>query len=279
MNPASKPLQDRASQPPGLGDRLAEAQRENERLSRELSAFKQSARAVLTLKSFPESAQAIFDHCCRVIGATSGYVALLNDAGDENEVLFLEAGGLTCSVDPALPMPIRGLRSEAYHRCKPALDNDFMSSRWADFMPRGHVALNNVLFAPLVIDGKAVGLLGLANKKGGFSQDDARIARSFGELAAIALKNSRNIDARDRAQKDRETMIEELRQALGRVRTLSGLLPICAWCKKICDDQGYWQQVERYIEVHSDAGFSHSVCPDCFEQMKAAEEERRHGPR
>jgi hypothetical protein len=54
------------------------------------------------------------------------------------------------------------------------------------------------------------------------------------------------------------------RRATARVRVLSGLLPICAWCKKIRDDQGYWSQVETYIHEHSEADFSHGICPDCI---------------
>jgi two-component system, response regulator PdtaR len=57
---------------------------------------------------------------------------------------------------------------------------------------------------------------------------------------------------------------EELQAALATVKTLSGLLPICASCKKIRDDQGYWQQVEVYIREHADVEFTHGLCPDCL---------------
>ena len=59
----------------------------------------------------------------------------------------------------------------------------------------------------------------------------------------------------------------ELQQALDTIKTLSGLLPICASCKKIRDDHGYWHQVERYVEAHSDAQFSHGLCPDCAKKL------------
>ena len=55
----------------------------------------------------------------------------------------------------------------------------------------------------------------------------------------------------------------ELTQALGNIQTLSGLIPICAGCKKIRDDRGYWDQVESYIAKHSDAKFTHGICPEC----------------
>ena len=60
--------------------------------------------------------------------------------------------------------------------------------------------------------------------------------------------------------------IEELQEALEHIRTLQGILPICSFCKKIRDDQGYWRQVEVYVRDHSDADFSHGICPDCMKR-------------
>ena len=60
--------------------------------------------------------------------------------------------------------------------------------------------------------------------------------------------------------------VRSLEDALANVKQLQGLLPICAYCKRIRDDQNYWQQVESYISVHSGVQFSHSYCPDCFEK-------------
>jgi hypothetical protein len=73
----------------------------------------------------------------------------------------------------------------------------------------------------------------------------------------------RDISERRTYQMERERLILELRQALANVRTLSGLIPICASCMKIRDDQGYWKQLEVYIRDHSEAEFSHGLCPDC----------------
>jgi phosphoserine phosphatase RsbU/P len=61
--------------------------------------------------------------------------------------------------------------------------------------------------------------------------------------------------------------VKALEEALARVKQLQGLLPICSYCKKIRDDQNYWQQVENYISKHSEAQFSHSICPDCYESL------------
>jgi sigma-B regulation protein RsbU (phosphoserine phosphatase) len=61
--------------------------------------------------------------------------------------------------------------------------------------------------------------------------------------------------------------VSELRDALLSVKQLGGLLPICSYCKKIRDDQNYWQQVEAYVGKHSEAKFSHSICPQCYEDI------------
>ena len=59
-----------------------------------------------------------------------------------------------------------------------------------------------------------------------------------------------------------------LAEVLENVKTLHGLLPICAWCKRIRDDQGYWSQVEAYVHAHTEADFTHGICPDCFEKLR-----------
>jgi len=73
----------------------------------------------------------------------------------------------------------------------------------------------------------------------------------------------RDITERKRQEKERLRLIEELTEALKRVKTLNGLLPICASCKKIRNDGGYWEQVETYIRSRSNAEFTHGICPDC----------------
>lgn len=63
--------------------------------------------------------------------------------------------------------------------------------------------------------------------------------------------------------------VHDLEEALARVKRLQGLLPICMYCKKIRSDEHYWQQVEQYVSDHSEARFSHGICPDCFERVMA----------
>lgn len=72
---------------------------------------------------------------------------------------------------------------------------------------------------------------------------------------------------RARMEKERADILHTLRDALEEVRLLTGLLPICSTCKKIRDDKGYWRQLEEYISTHSDARFTHSICPECTEKF------------
>jgi len=87
-------------------------------------------------------------------------------------------------------------------------------------------------------------------------------------LVLANLMVGREMARRRRVEIEREKLIGELQQSLAQVKTLSGLIPICAWCKSVRNDQGYWQSVEQYVHSHSDASFSHSICPSCREKFK-----------
>ncbi|MBI2431831.1 MAG: PAS domain S-box protein [Candidatus Hydrogenedentes bacterium] len=90
----------------------------------------------------------------------------------------------------------------------------------------------------------------------------------------------RDVTGRKQMEEEREHLIQELQAALAKVKQLSGLLPMCASCKRIRDFQGYWEEVEAYISEHSDAEFTHSICPECRERLypelgKAVKPEKR----
>lgn len=77
----------------------------------------------------------------------------------------------------------------------------------------------------------------------------------------------RDISERKMAEKERDQLIENLKSALGEIQTLKGIVPICASCKKIRDDKGFWNHLETYIQEHSQAEFSHGICPDCQKKL------------
>ncbi len=76
-----------------------------------------------------------------------------------------------------------------------------------------------------------------------------------------------NVILRKRAEEEREKLIKELQEALAKIKTLSGFLPICSFCKKIRDDKGYWNQIETYIQDHSEAEFTHCICQECAKKL------------
>ncbi len=177
---------------------------ESKQREREISALREATGAVASnVKNlnFRDSARVIFDSCKQIIGASIGYVALLCENGIKDEVLFFDSGGFPCSVDTSLPMPIHGLRAEVYRTGIAVYRNDFPSSEWSSFMPRGSISLKNALFTPLMVDGKAVGLVGFANKEGSFSENDVRLTSAFGELMAVAFRNSQLEAQRSRLEK------------------------------------------------------------------------------
>jgi PAS domain S-box-containing protein len=120
-------------------------------------------------------------------------------------------------------------------------------------------------------------------REGTLLQHETEFRRADGsliwvEISARALRDGlsgsifyegsvEDITDRHHSEQERERLIVELRDALTREKRLSGLLPICSSCKKIRDDHGYWNQLEVYIQEHSDASFTHSFCPDCARRL------------
>ncbi len=80
---------------------------------------------------------------------------------------------------------------------------------------------------------------------------------------ALGIGVNMMIDDVRTSTEEREQLIQELQETLAKVNTLSGLLPICAWCKKLRDDEGYWKSVEEYISAQTGAEFTHGMCPEC----------------
>jgi PAS domain S-box-containing protein len=87
------------------------------------------------------------------------------------------------------------------------------------------------------------------------------------ELMQANERLQQEIVERKRVEEEREKLILELQESILKIRMLRGLLPICSSCKKIRNDQGYWEQIEVYIRDHSEADFSHGICPDCAQKL------------
>jgi PAS domain S-box-containing protein len=121
-----------------------------------------------------------------------------------------------------------------------------------------------ILIAERQRTGRAHGELTARRKDGGRFPIEVSSVVFFspcGDLRTCII--IRDITQRKAAEAERERLIKELRDALGRVKTLSGLLPICASCRRIRDKEGAWHKLEIYIRKHTQADFSHGICPEC----------------
>ena len=96
---------------------------------------------------------------------------------------------------------------------------------------------------------------------------DKKVSERTSELDAANGRLVQEIEERKRTEAEKERLIAQLQKAMQDVKVLSGFLPICASCKKIRDDTGYWRQIEEYISKHSSALFSHGICPDCTKKL------------
>jgi DNA-binding NtrC family response regulator len=88
--------------------------------------------------------------------------------------------------------------------------------------------------------------------------------RNYLHVMPVTVKNAIE---RHLMEQEREKLIKELQSAIADIKTLRGMLPICARCKKIRDDKGYWNHLEKYIQEHTDAQFTHGYCPDCAKEL------------
>lgn len=166
-----------------------------------LEAMSECSRSFLKSSDFKEPAVTVYQASKKLVGAAAGYVALYSQDETGNELLFLDMGNLQCDLEPDLSMPIRGHRAKAYSSGKVIYENDSQKGKWLQLVPKDHAELDNVMFAPLMIDNKILGVFGFANKPGGFTDQDAQIVQAFAELAAVGLMQNRTMQTLEKSEK------------------------------------------------------------------------------
>jgi PAS domain S-box-containing protein len=148
------------------------------------------------------------------------------------------------------------------------VDGDLLGRNVRDLVPASHVAAHTAgldayrATGRTRIGGEALELPAL-RRDGSEFPIELSLATWETHEGRFATAILRNVSERKVAQEDRERLIGELQEALSNVKTLSGLLPVCSWCHKVLDDRGAWRQMEAYVHEHTDADFSHGICPDC----------------
>jgi len=169
---------------------MRKALMESQQREAEITALLESTRSVLKYPGFKEAAQEMFHSCINLVGATSGYIMLMEDNNQYCEMPFIELGGQTCTINLPIPLLVKGIHAQVCNNGQAVYYNDFANSKWQKYIPTGHIRIENALFAPFKIDNKVVGLLALGNKPDGFNQNDVRLISVFCELVAVALHNS-----------------------------------------------------------------------------------------
>ncbi len=180
--------------------------------TKEISMLLDASRAVLQYNDFEIVASLIFNSCMTLIGAEAGYIGILTPDKKQNQIIFSNPGKLQCEVDLDLPVPIRGIHGEVIKSKKTLYQNNFSNSDWINFLPEGHIPVNNVLFAPLIINDEVKGLMGLVNREGGFTEEEARLATAFAELASISLLNCQMLESLEKSERKYKRLSNILEQ-------------------------------------------------------------------
>ncbi|MFA6290289.1 MAG: transporter substrate-binding domain-containing protein [Victivallales bacterium] len=225
--------------------------------------------SLLKISSYKaENIQELLDYSLKeaisLAKSSIGYVFLYDEGKDEFTVR--SCLGKTAKT-PAVHSPGKiysleknGIWSEPVRQRKPVFQNALHSSHsLGKGYPEGHPPLHRFLSVPVFVNEKIVAVVAVANKETDYEQDDAN------QLSHLMDTVWHYVERRE-AEAEKERLIAELKKALAEIKTLSDLLPICAYCKNIRDDKGYWNKLESYITKHAGTRFSHGICPDCMKK-------------
>ncbi len=169
--------------------------RELDRRHRVLEYLLEAANVVLERGDFVVSARRVFDSVKEISEARSGLVVLFGENQEPDEVLFSDPGERSGAIGPPLPEPLQRVCAEVERTGRVAVDNHLAAAGSAAPAPDGGAEPENALFAPLNLEGRTVGVIGLLDKPGGFTDEDRRVAEAFGQMAAVALRSHRDREA------------------------------------------------------------------------------------
>lgn len=153
-----------------------------------------------------------------------------------------------------------GVWVDCIRQRRPVVHNDYASLPHRKGLPEGHAQITRELVVPILREQRIVAVLGIGNKAQDYTEKDIELVYYFADVAW-------EITMRKQAEETLEAERRQLQSALNEVKTLRGIIPICANCKQIRDDKGYWNEVERYVSDHTDAKFSHGICPNCMKKL------------
>jgi transcriptional regulator with GAF, ATPase, and Fis domain len=246
-----------------------EYRRTEEALSRCVREMKTLSEALLEINNthldIETLVQVILQRATYLLNVGKGGLLLIRP---DSDILELAVGHNQRSAPLSTVLPMgKGLLGRVAQSGEPLMVTDYDS--WEDqadsaiFGPIGRI-----LGVPLEQGSRVFGVLTIFDDKKGYEFGERAIwlLNLFAAPAAIAINNARLYEHVCQELAERRQTEEVLQQALAKIKTLRGLLPICASCKRRRNDQDYWQQVEAYISNHFETDFSHGVCPTCMKK-------------
>lgn len=259
----------------GAADYLVKGQLTADLLERSIRYAIERKRSAEALRVSQEYARNIIDSSLDMIIAvdTDRRIIEFNRAA-QNTFGYRSEEVLGKHVDILYANPGQGLKiSEAVFEKQGCVEEVINVRKNGDLFP-------SFLAASVLRDaqGKQVGAMGISRDITEQKKAEAEIKKLTEELERRVIERTAQLEAtnlelkdqiavRKRAEQEREVVIQQLKEALAKVKTLSGLLPICSHCKKIRDDKGYWNQLEDFIRQHSEAEFTHGICPECAREF------------
>ena len=178
---------------------------------REVNALLAAARAILEQKEFEPTAQAILEGCRDLLGAGNGCICLVDPDNPGEELFVAGVDQESCPLNPDMPPEVRRLWAQALKSGRVVLDGSLKDVPPGKTAP-GRAGPRGVLLAPLVVRGRPWGLLGLADRPGGFQARHAALAEAFAELASVALDNSRDRQALEWSEERFRQLAENVRE-------------------------------------------------------------------
>lgn len=254
-----------------LWQRIKALEQENLDLKKVVEALRESAEKYKTIfEAVPASLQIVDKN--GVIVEVNPYHIKRMGKGKTTKDDYLNQNILT------RPSIVQAGLTEKYRRVLAGHKLEAWEVRFPITSGGGKDAYSNIRGAPLIRDGEIIGAIFISEDVTQLKKDHEELIRHREKLEELVAARTRDLQEaylklqeenteRRKAEEEKEKIIIQLQEALARVKTLSGLLPICASCKKIRDDDGYWYQVEVYIRDHAQVEFSHSICPECVKKL------------
>ena len=180
--------------------------------------------------------------------SVAGYLHFVDDEEKTINLVSWSTGALKlCSAVKTLHYPVdkAGVWADSIRLRKPVMHNDYQNMQGKKGYPEGHFPVIRHLGVPIFDEEKIVAVAGVANKKSLYDVYDLKQTMLFMNSMWTILKQKKSLEE---------------------IKILQGLIPMCMVCKNIRNDKGAWDQLEKYISEHSDAKFTHGICPDCLKK-------------